>query len=105
MAEENNPDTNAGTTYHVYIIETEKGRYYTGIARAADVRFEEHLQHPKKRAKFFRSDSPKTIVYCECQPDRSTAQQREYAIKQLSRRQKEAICEGAGRASCSPSAP
>ena len=74
-------------TWTVYIVETESGKLYTGIALDPEKRFEEH-RSGKKGAKFFRMDPPKKIVYREEYPNRSAASQREYALKQLSRSDK-----------------
>lgn len=76
--------------WYLYIIRTEKNKLYTGIARDYERRFLEHLSGIGG-AKFFRSDSPKEIVYLEEFNDRSSASQREYEIKQLSRKQKEEL--------------
>lgn len=76
------------TGYYVYMIETEKGRLYTGIAINPEKRFYEHLFDRKKGAKFFRTDSPEKIVYIESYPTKSAALRREIAIKKLSRKAK-----------------
>lgn len=80
--------------WFVYIILTEKNRYYTGIARDIERRFFEHACDPAKGAKFFRSDSPKEIVYVESFKNRSEASIKEAAIKKLSRIQKEKFIKG-----------
>lgn len=73
----------------VYIIETESGRFYTGVARDINRRFRQHLGEIKGGAKFFRGDLPSLLVYAEKSESRSLAQQREAEIKSLSRSQKE----------------
>ncbi len=73
------------SSYYVYVIETEKGKLYTGIAIDPEKRFYEHLFDRKKGAKFFRSDSPSRIVYAEYFISKSDALKREIAIKKLSR--------------------
>ena len=65
----------------LYIILTQKGRYYTGISTDIKRRFEEHKSG--KGAKFFRSDSPQRIVYTEVCKDHSDALKRENAIKKM----------------------
>lgn len=74
--------------WFVYMILTEKNKLYTGIATDVERRFVEHLCVPSKGAKFFRSDRPVVVVYCEEFLDRSTASKRESMIKKLSRLQK-----------------
>lgn len=71
--------------WEVYIIETESGRFYTGIALSKEKRFLEHLNSKKKGAKFFRLDPPKKIVWHEKKDTRSDALKREREIKSLSR--------------------
>lgn len=74
--------------WYVYMILTEKNRLYTGIATDVERRFVEHLCDPTKGAKFFRSDRPVVVVYCEECVDRSVASKREAMIKKLSRDKK-----------------
>ena len=73
----------------VYIILTTKKRLYTGITNNIERRWLSHREG--KGAKFFRSDKPNHIVYLENGHNRSTASQRECAIKQLSRPEKLAL--------------
>lgn len=77
--------------WFVYIILTEKNRLYTGIATDVERRFVEHLCDSKKGAKFFRSDSPKVVLYVEEFSNRSLASIREAQIKKLKRLEKEKL--------------
>ena len=77
----------------VYIIETAKGAYYTGITTDIARRWTEHSGEPSahsksKGAKYFRSQAPKEFVYLERGHDRSTASKREAEIKKLNRKDK-----------------
>lgn len=74
-------------TWYVYMIETEKGSFYTGITTDLERRFLEHFSG-KKGAKFFHSTMPDSIRYYETYVNRSLASKREAAIKKLSRKQK-----------------
>lgn len=76
--------------WFVYIIETENGKYYCGITKDVERRFNEHKDDPKG-AKFTKANPPKKIVYTEECQDRSQASKREYEIKQLTRKQKEEL--------------
>lgn len=78
----------------VYIIETESGRFYTGVARDINRRFRQHQGEIKGGAKFFRSDRPSLLIYAEESASRSLAQQREAEIKSLPRAQKEQLIFG-----------
>lgn len=77
--------------WFVYMILTEKNRLYTGIATDVERRFVEHLSDPSKGAKFFRSDRPVMVVYCEECENRSLASIRESEIKKLNRLGKELL--------------
>jgi putative endonuclease len=71
----------------VYIIRCQDGALYTGITNHLVNRWRAHTSG-KGGAKFFRSRSAERIIYIEYPHNRSSASQREYAIKQLSRPQK-----------------
>lgn len=73
--------------WSVYIVETECGKLYTGIAKDVEKRFQEHLGS-KKGAKFFRSATPKKIVFKHDDLSRSQALKIEDKIKKLTRQQK-----------------
>lgn len=74
------------------MVRTATGKLYTGISTDVERRFQEHLETSlgkgNKGAKFFRSDRPEAVVYREACSDRSSASQREAAIKQLNSRKK-----------------
>ncbi len=74
------------TGWWLYMIETKKGRLYTGITTDVQRRFEQHRSG--KGAKFFRTDGPLKLVYQACFPDRSSATREETRIKKLTRVQK-----------------
>jgi len=74
--------------WHVYMLRCADGTLYTGVARDLDRRL---LQHNGERAggpKYTRGRRPVQLVWSEPAPDRSSAQQREAAIKQLKRQDK-----------------
>ncbi len=72
--------------WYLYMIETQRGRLYTGITTDVERRFNQHASG--KGAKFFRSDPPLKIVYQAGFSDRSAASKEEIRIKALSRRAK-----------------
>jgi putative endonuclease len=76
--------------WYLYIIETERGKLYTGITTDVERRFEQH-RSGKAGAKFFRTDPPLRICYRARFADRSQASREEYRIKQLSRQQKQLL--------------
>lgn len=77
-------------TYVVYILRCSDGTLYTGIATDVGRRVIEHNESTKG-AKYTRGRRPVTLVYQEAHPTRSAAQQREAAIKKLSREEKEVL--------------
>lgn len=75
-------------SWFVYIILTKKEKLYTGISTDPERRFVEHLCDSKKGAKYFRSDSPYSIVYLEEFETMSEALKREISIKKFPQKKK-----------------
>lgn len=75
-------------SYSVYIVECSDGTYYTGVAKDLTARVYAH-NHETQGAKYTKARRPVRLVYSEEALDRSMAQQREYAIRTLTRNQKE----------------
>lgn len=74
----------------VYIIQTASGTLYTGVAIDVKKRFQDH-QAGVKGAKYLRGKGPLTLVYQQRLKNKSEALKREYEIKQLTKKQKEAL--------------
>lgn len=75
----------------VYILRCRDGTLYTGSTDDFPKRLEAHRQG--RGAKYTRGRSPLDPVYLEECEDRSAALKREYALKQLSRKEKLALIE------------
>lgn len=73
-------------SYWVYILKCRDNTLYTGIARDPHKRLQEH--NSGKGAKYTKNRRPCKLLYTEEQSNRSTAQSREYQIKQLTRAEK-----------------
>ena len=73
----------------VYILRCGDGTLYTGITDNLPRRLEAH--RAGRGAKYTRGRGPLTLVYWEEQTDRAAASRREWAIKQLTRTEKEAL--------------
>ena len=71
----------------VYIIRCNDNTLYTGVTTELARRFEEHRNHPRG-AKYFNGRTPIEVVFSEDGHSRSSACQREAAIKKLSREEK-----------------
>lgn len=76
--------------WQVYIIRGDDDRLYTGITTDIRRRWREHHQG-RRGARYFRGRSPAELCYLESQPDQASASRREYAIKQLTRADKERL--------------
>jgi len=79
------------TQYFCYIVECSDGTLYTGWT--TDPRRREKEHNAGRGAYYTRIRRPVKLVYVEEQPDRSTAQKREYALKKLTRAKKKALIE------------
>lgn len=74
--------------WYTYLVRCSKNNsLYCGCTNDLDRRIRSH--NDGSGAKYTRSFGPVTLVYYEEHPDRSTASKAEYAIKQLSRSDKE----------------
>lgn len=76
-------------SYWVYIIQCGDDSLYTGITTDVERRLKEHQMGIG--AKYTRGRGPLRVVYREACADKSTALRREYAIKQLTRKEKELL--------------
>ena len=72
--------------WSVYLLRCADGTLYAGIAKDVRARVAEHNRGVG--AKYTRGRTPVVLIYRERVGSRSAALRREYAIKQLSRRQK-----------------
>ena len=79
-------------TWYLYILRCGDGTLYTGITTDVEKRLEAHRSG--KGAKYTRGRGPLELVYQERCADHSEALKREFAMKQLSRQQKEALIAG-----------
>ncbi|MBQ3085271.1 MAG: GIY-YIG nuclease family protein [Clostridia bacterium] len=77
--------------YYVYILKCADGTYYTGITTDPDRRLAEHNRGVAAKYTHPPSRRPVEMVYREEAEDRAAASRREYAVKQLTRSQKEQL--------------
>jgi putative endonuclease len=73
----------------VYVLECADGTYYTGWTTDLERRVAAH--NAGQASRYTRIRRPVKLVYWEEQPDRSSAQQRELALKRLPRARKSAL--------------
>lgn len=76
-------------SWYVYMLRCRDNSLYTGYTDNVPRRAAVH--NAGKGAKYTKARLPVTVVYQEECPDKSSALKREYAIKQLTKAQKEAL--------------
>lgn len=76
------------SSYFLYILKCADATLYTGITTDLDRRIIEH-NTSEKWAKYTRYRRPVEIIYSEQFENRSDASKREYAIKKMTKQQKE----------------
>lgn len=75
--------------HYVYILKCADGTYYTGYTTDPERRVQVH--NSGKGAKYTRARRSVELIYTEEYDDKVEAQRREYAIKQLTRSEKEKL--------------
>lgn len=75
--------------YYAYMLRCADGTFYCGYTN--DVARREKVHNSGKGARYTRSRRPVKTVYQEAFDDKSAALRREYALKQLTHSQKEAL--------------
>ena len=78
--------------HYTYIVACADGTYYTGYTTDLEKRVKAH--NDKKGAKYTKTRTPVKLVYHEEYETKEEAMSREYAIKQLTRPQKEKLIFG-----------
>ncbi len=76
---------------YTYIVQCSDGTYYTGWTNDLEKRIAAH--NSGKGAKYTKTRTPVILAYCEKFETKEEAMRREYAIKQLKRKKKEALIE------------
>ena len=79
-------------SWYVYMVRCRDNSLYTGYTNDTQRRLAVH--NSGNGAKYTRSRLPVTLAYQEECADKIEAQKREWAIKQLTKAQKEALCRG-----------
>lgn len=79
------------TPWFVYYLRCADNSLYAGITTDLNRRLVEHNGCNKSGAKYTRVRRPVSLAYHETHPDRKSASQREYQLKQLTKSQKEKL--------------
>jgi len=82
------------TVWSVYLVRTDKGLLYTGIATDVERRFKEHSDGGAKGAKALKGKGPLTLVFSQQVGDRSAASKVEAKIKKMTKDKKEQLVNG-----------
>jgi putative endonuclease len=91
MASNGDKQTTDNKPWFVYILRCADNSLYTGVTTDISRRLDQHNGIIKNGAKYTRNRQPVTLVYQETSKSRSEACKREYAIKDLSRSEKELL--------------
>ncbi|MCA1954729.1 MAG: GIY-YIG nuclease family protein [Anaerolinea sp.] len=75
--------------FYCYMVECADGSFYTGWTTNPQRRVQQHNRG--RGAAYTRMHGPVHLVYLESQPDRSSAQRREAALKRLSHAKKQQL--------------
>ncbi len=79
--------------FYVYIIETDKGTYYTGQTNDLTRRLREHASQSSQSASYFRMHRPLFLVHLEEFETRGGAMRREIELKKNRRLKQQLIDE------------
>jgi len=80
--------------WHLYLIRLANGHLYTGISTDVERRLGEHREGGIKGSKSLRGKGPLELVFSMAVGSRSDALKLEYAVKRLSKREKERLVSG-----------
>lgn len=79
---------------YTYILECKDGTYYTGWTNNLEKRLKDH--NDGKGAKYTKARLPVVLVYHEMFKTKEEAMRREYAIKHMTRKEKEELMKNKG---------
>ena len=90
-----NTDTGQDAPWQVYLVQCADQSLYAGVTTNLVRRLQQHNGHLAGGARYTKARRPVALVWSEVCDSRSEAQQREYALRRLSREQKLALIAGA----------
>lgn len=79
------------STWYVYLLRCADNSLYTGVTTDIERRIHQHNHCNKLGAKYTRVRRPVVLAYSEKATNRQSACQREYQLKQLSKKKKEQL--------------
>ncbi|WP_448213635.1 GIY-YIG nuclease family protein [Colwellia sp. MEBiC06753] len=75
--------------WYVYFVRCSDNSLYCGVTTDVNRRINEHNHSNQLGAKYTRVRRPVELAFQEAQPSKQAAYKREYALKQLTKKQKE----------------
>ena len=90
-----NPDSGQDALWQVYLLQCADQSLYAGVTKDLARRLQQHNGQLAGGARYTKARRPAVLVWSEACDSRSDAQQREYALRRLSRAQKLALIAGA----------
>ena len=90
-----NTDAGQDAPWQVYLMQCADQSLYVGVTTDLDRRLQQHNGQLAGGARYTKARRPVALVWSEACDSRSEAQQREYALRRLSREQKLALIAGA----------
>ena len=90
-----NTYTGQDATWQVYLLQCADQSLYVGVTTDLVRRVQQHNGHLAGGARYTKARRPVALVWSDACDSRSEAQQREYALRRLSRVQKLALIAGA----------
>ena len=91
-----NAQTGQDAPWQVYLLKCADHSLYAGVTTDLARRLRQHNGQLAGGARYTRARRPVELVWSEACDSRSDAQQREHALRRLSREQKLALIAGAG---------
>ena len=90
-----NTDAGQDAPWQVYLLQCADQSLYAGVTRDLARRLQQHNGKLAGGARYTQARRPVALVWSDACDSRSEAQQREYALRRLSREQKLALIAGA----------
>jgi putative endonuclease len=81
--------------WYLYMVRCADGSVYTGVSTDVERRLKEHQRGGRRAARYLKTRRPVDLIFSAMIGDKGAALRAEHAIKQLEKRQKEALAVGA----------
>ena len=88
-------NANSDDSWFVYLLRCSDGSFYAGVTTDLERRVRQHNGDIGGGANYTRARRPVALAWYKACENRSVAQQREYSIRRLSRREKQHLAANA----------